>query len=141
MGIDTFGFFLHLGGGNQISLTYVDNLRRRHCCWRASCRGRELRAVFNVVDDELPTSRFFLKSYKREVRKFRSLYVPYFLFYGLCDLWERYSRNSQGQLPPVFNRRFCAFMWKPHRFANAQLKEKLGWEPKCPDAGSLATLF
>ncbi len=141
VGIDTFGFFLHLGGGNQIPLTYVDNCADAIVLAGLMPGPGVEGGFFNVVDDELPTSRFFLKSYKREVRKFRSLYVPYFLFYGLCDLWERYSRNSQGQLPPVFNRRFCAFMWKPHRFANAQLKEKLGWEPKVPMPEALRRYF
>jgi len=139
VGIDTFGFFLHLGGGNRIPLTYVDN------CADAIVLAGLLAGIdgeiFNVVDDELPTSRFFLQHYKKEVKNFWSLYVPYSLFYFFCCLWERYSRSSEGQLPPVFNRRFCAFMWKRHRFTNLRLKDKLGWKPEIPMKEALRRYF
>jgi hypothetical protein len=45
-------------------------------------------------------------------------------------LWEEYSRRSQGQLPPAFNRRRCAAEWKGNRFSNQKLREKLGWRPR-----------
>jgi nucleoside-diphosphate-sugar epimerase len=128
VGIDTFGFFLHVGGGNRLPLTYVDN------CADAIVLAGLVKGVeghiFNVMDDDLPTSRSFLRRYKREVRKFRSVAVPYPLFYLFCWLWQRYAKKSEGQLPPVFNRRFCAFHWKRHRFSNQKLKEKLGWKPE-----------
>jgi nucleoside-diphosphate-sugar epimerase len=139
VGIDTFGFFLHLGGGNLLPLTYVDNCADA-IVLAGLVKGMEGQ-VFNVVDDELPTSRFFLRSYKREVRNFRSFSVPYSLFYLFCFLWERYARSSQGQLPPVFNRRFCAFMWKRHRFSNQKLKENLGWKPEVPMTEALQRYY
>ena len=40
--------------------------------------------VFNVVDDDLPTSREFLKMYKRNTGHFKSIYIPYRIFYFLC---------------------------------------------------------
>jgi nucleoside-diphosphate-sugar epimerase len=139
VGIDTFGFFLHLGGSNRLPLTYVDN------CADAIVLAGLLAGVdgeiFNVVDDELPTSRFFLQHYKKEVKNFWSLYVPYSLFYFFCYLWERYSKRSEGQLPPVFNRRFCAFMWKRYRFTNMRLKDKLGWKPEIPMKEALRRYF
>jgi len=139
VGIDTFGFFLHLGGGNQLPLTYVDN------CADAIVLAGLVKGVegqiFNVVDDDLPTSRYFLRHYKQEVRNFRSIAVPYSLFYFFCYLWERYARTSQGQLPPVFNRRYCAFMWKRHRFSNQKLKEKLGWKPAIPMSDALQRYY
>jgi nucleoside-diphosphate-sugar epimerase len=139
VGIDTFGFFLHLGGGSQIPLTYVDN-----CADAIVLAGLQPGVegeFFNIVDDDLPTSRFFLRHFKQKVRRFRSLYVPYSVFYWFCCLWERYSRRSAGQLPPVFNRRYCAFMWKPHRFSNQRLKEKLGWLPAIPMPAALERYF
>ena len=86
--------------------------------------------VFNVVDDELLTSTQFLQAYKRQVKPFFSVRVPYPVAYGFCTLWEAYSRRSQGQLPPAFNRRRCAAEWKGNRFANQKLREKLGWRPR-----------
>jgi nucleoside-diphosphate-sugar epimerase len=128
VGIDTFGFFLHLGGSIRLPLTYVDN------CAEAIVLAGIVDGVdgevFNVVDDGTPTSREFLRMYKKRVRFFRSIYLPYPLFYGLCALWEKYSRWSGGQLPPAFNRRRCAAVWKGNRYPNEKLKRLLGWTPK-----------
>lgn len=132
VGIDTFGFFLHLGGGNRIPLTYVDN-----CAEAIMLAGLHRRAageVFNVVDDDLPTSRQFLRMFKQSAKSFRSVTIPYPVFYSLCWLWETYSRWSQGQLPPAFNRRRCAVYWKGNAYSNRKLKDLLGWKPSVPFA-------
>jgi len=128
VGIDTFGFFIHLGGSNRLPLTYVDNCAEA-IVLAGIVEGVE-GEVFNVVDDGMPTSREFLKMYKKRVRSFRSIFIPYSLFYGLCVLWEKYSRWSEGQLPPAFNRRRCAAEWKGNRYPNEKLKRLLGWKPK-----------
>lgn len=139
VGMDTFGFFMHLGGGNPLPLTYVDN------CAEAIVLAGLIPGVegeaFNVVDDNLPTSRAFLRQYKRTVRRFRSLPVPYWLAYRLCHFWERYAVTSKGQVPPVFNRRMCAFAWKGHRYANHKLKERLGWSCRVPMDEAQARYF
>lgn len=130
VGIDTFGFFMHLGGGGLLPLTYVDN-----CADAIVLAGLLEEAegeVFNVVDDDLPTSRAFLREYKRHVRRFASVPVPYPVTYGLCALWEWYAERSKGQLPPVFNRRECAFAWRGHRYSNRKLKDLLGWQCRVP---------
>ncbi len=127
IGIGTFGIFLHLGRGNRMPLSYVDN------CADAVARAGIIRGVdnevFNVVDDDLPTSREFLAMYKREVRRFRSLSVPYAVFYEFCRVWEYYSAWSKGQLPPTFNRKMCSNYWKGNRYSNAKMKELLKWRP------------
>jgi nucleoside-diphosphate-sugar epimerase len=130
VGIDTFGVFLHLGGRNRIPLTYVDN------CAEAIALAALLIGVdgevFNIVDDELPRSRDFLRDFKQHVRRFRSVWVPYPLFYLFCHLWEWYSVWSKGQLPPVFNRRRCAAYWKGNCYSNEKAKRMLGWAPRVP---------
>lgn len=130
IGIDTFGLFLHLGGRNQIPLTYVEN------CAEAIALAAVVLGVdgevFNIVDDDLPTSRDFLREYKRHVRNFRSLSVPYPVFYLFSYFWEWYSVWSKGQLPPVFNRRRCAAYWKGNRYSNEKAKRLLGWSPRVP---------
>ena len=98
VGIGTFGVFLHLGGSNAIPFTYVDNCADAIAL--VGLRSGTDGEVFNVVDDDLPSSRQFLRLYKRQVRGFRSIYVPHILSYALCYGWERYSAWSQGQLPP-----------------------------------------
>ena len=69
VGIGTFGLFLHLGGSNTIPFTYVDN------CAEAIALAGLVKGVdgeaFNVVDDDLPSSRQFLRLYKKNVQTFQ----------------------------------------------------------------------
>jgi len=130
VGIYTFGIFLHLGGSNRIPLTYVDN-----CAEAIVLAGLQPGVegqVFNIVDDDLPTSRQFLRMYKKHGRRFHSIYVPYRLFYMFCWLWEKYSEWSEGQLPRAFNRIRCAAYWKGNKYTNQKLKQLLGWKPIVP---------
>src|SRR5215469_10715315 len=110
VGITTFGPFLHLGGSNLIPLTYVDN-----CAAAIILAGLKPGIdgeVFNILDDDLPSSREFLRLYKKNVRRFKSYYVPHVVSYTFCWLWERYSAWSHQQLPPVFNRKRWYTYWK-----------------------------
>lgn len=125
IGIDTFGIFLHLGGGNRIPLTYVEN-----CADAIMLSGITPGVegeIFNIIDDDCPSSRSFLKMYKKRVGYFPSLYIPYWLFYWMCFAWEKYSAWSEGQLPPVFNRRKCETFWKRVRYSNDKIKSRLNW--------------
>ena len=66
VGRDLSGLFLHMGGRNLIPFTYVDN------CAEAIVLAGLVKGVdgevFNVVDDDLPTSRKFLRMYKQNVK-------------------------------------------------------------------------
>jgi len=128
VGIDTFGVFLHLGGSNIIPLTYVDNCAEAIVL--AGLKPGIDHEVLNVVDDDLPNSRAFLRMYKQGVRHFKSVYIPKFMSYILCYVWEKYSEWSQGQLPPVFNRMRWSNDWKGNTYSNKKLKKLLGWSPK-----------
>ena len=97
--------------------------------------------VFNVVDDDLPSSRQFLRQYKKNVRRFKSVYVPHVVSHALCYLWEKYSQWSKGQLPPAFNRRRWYAEWKKTRYSNEKLKVRLGWMPKVSTAEGLRRYF
>jgi nucleoside-diphosphate-sugar epimerase len=139
VGIDTFGIFLHLGGSNTIPFSYVDN-----CADAIALAGLKPGIegeVFNVVDDDLPSSRQFLRMYKRNVRSFKSLYMPHFMSFALCYLWERYAAWSEGQLPPAFNRRRWHSVWKKTRYSNDKLKSRLGWTPQVSTAEGLKRYF
>jgi nucleoside-diphosphate-sugar epimerase len=139
VGIGSFGIFLHLGGSNTLPLTFVDNCA--DAIVRAGLTQGVDGQVFNVVDDDLPSSRRFLRLYKRHVRRFPSIYVPHVLSYALCWLWETYSRWSQGQLPPVYNRKSWNAYWKKTRYSNEKLKAALGWTPAVPTAEGLRRYF
>jgi len=139
IGIDTFGVFLHLGGSNTIPFTYVDN-----CAEAIALIGLKEGVdgdAFNIVDDDLPSSRQFLRQYKNNVRSFTSFYVPHLLSYALCSLWEWYSDWSEQQLPPAFNRRRWHAYWKKTRYSNEKLKARVGWSPKVSMAEGLRRYF
>ena len=139
VGIGTFGFFLHLGGSNTIPFTYVDN------CAAAIVLAGLVKGVdgevFNIVDDDLPSSRRFLRQYKKNIRRFKSVYIPHLASHALCCLWEKYSQWSKGQLPLAFNRARWYSEWKKTRYTNKKLKTRLGWEPKVPTVEALHLYF
>ncbi|MFZ1130823.1 MAG: NAD(P)-dependent oxidoreductase [Terriglobales bacterium] len=139
VGIGTFGIFMHLGGFNSLPITYVDNCADA-IALAGLKRGVEGQA-FNVVDDDLPSSWKFLRAYKRNVRSFKSIYVPHWLSYTGCYLWERYSTWSEGQLDPVFNHRLWHRYWKRTRYSNRKLKTQLGWTPKVDMTEGLRRYF
>ncbi len=139
IGSGAFGIFLHLGGSNTIPFTYVDNCA--DAIVRAGVRPGVDGEVLNVVDDDLPTSREFLRLYKRHIRSFVSVPVPRLASYLLCSLWETYSARSGGQLPPVFNRRLWHAYWKGSRYSNEKVKRLLDWSPAVPTTEGLRRYF
>ena len=139
VGIDTFGIFMHLGGSNKIALTYVDN------CAEAIVLAGIMKGidgeVFNIVDDDLPTSRRFLSLYKRNVKRFKSIYIPHALSYLLCYLWEKYATVSDGQLPSIFSRSEWHAYWKKTQYSNEKIKSRLGWKMKVSTEEGLKRYF
>jgi nucleoside-diphosphate-sugar epimerase len=139
VGIDSFGLYLHFGGSNPIPLTYVDN-----CAEAVVLAGLTPGIdgeVFNIVDDGLPSSRRYLRLYKKNVKRFKSIYVPHAFSYLFCYAWEKYAKWSKGQLPPVFTRREWAATWKKTRYSNQKIKEMLGWTPRVPMEEGLRRFF
>jgi nucleoside-diphosphate-sugar epimerase len=133
-----FGCFMHLGGSGRLPLTFVDNCAEAIVLagLKAGLEGQ----VFNVVDDEPLTSRQFLRAYKRKVKPFFSIPVPYWVAWLSCGLWERYSKWSKGQLPPAFNRRRCKGDWGRNRYSNRKLRE-VGWKPRVPMDQAMAAFL
>ena len=139
VGIDTFGIFLHFGGSNPLPLSYVEN------CAEAIVLAGLIPGidgeVFNIVDDHLPNSREFLRLYKKNVQKFRSIYIPKPFGFLFCLIWEKFSKWSEGQIPPVYTPREWAAYWKKTFYTNKKLKEKTGWSPRVSTADGLRVFF
>ena len=70
--------------------TYVDNCAEAIVL--AGLRKGIEGEVINIVDDDLPKSREFLRLYKKQVRRFFSIPVPYRVFISstIC------GRNTQN---------------------------------------------
>ena len=139
IGLDTFGIFLHLGGSNPVPFTYVDN-----CAELIALAGLMPGVegeIFNAVDDDIPSSREFLRLYKKEVRRFPSLYLPHFASYLLCFLWEKMAHASGGQLPPIHNRKEWMACWKRTQYSNEKAKRMLKWSPRVSTTEGLQRYF
>jgi nucleoside-diphosphate-sugar epimerase len=139
VGIDSFGIYLHLGGPTRLPLTYVDNCADSIVL--AGLRPGIDGETFNIVDDDLPTSRKFLRLYKKHVRRFPSIYVPHAMSWAFCAMWEQYCKWSENQLPPAFTRREWAASWKKVSYPNDKAKRMLGWQPTVPTGEGLDRYF
>jgi 2-alkyl-3-oxoalkanoate reductase len=138
IGLNLPGIFLHLGGHNQLPITYVDN-----CAEALVVAGQRAGATgetYNVVDDDLPTSAAYLRRYQQEVRALRTVALPYPMLQALSWLCKRYYEYSQGQLPAFFTPYRSATSWGGNRFSNAKLKQ-LGWQPIVPTEEGLRRTF
>ena len=138
-GIDTFGFFMHVTGRFPIPLTYVDNCAQ--AIVQAGLAEGVDGEVFNVVDDDLPSSGRLLRLTKRNLGRFFSLRVPYPVCLGFSHAWENYAARSGNQLPPIFNRRMCAASYKGNTYSNEKLKRLVGWSPAVPMSEALERYF
>lgn len=139
VGIDTFGIFLHFGGTNPLPLTYVENCAEAIVLAGlvAGIEGE----VFNIVDDDLPTSREFLRYYKKKVKKFKSMVIPKPAGLLFCLFWHKLSTWSRGQVPSAFTYREWAAYWKKTFYSNKKIKEKLGWQPKVSTRDGLEKFY
>jgi nucleoside-diphosphate-sugar epimerase len=138
VGLRLPGLLLHVGGSSRLPLSYVDN-----CAEAIAVAGTSDAAVgqaFNVHDDELVSARQYLRLYKRNVKRVRSVYLPYPAALLLSHLAWWYHRHSHGQLPAVLTPYRAASMWKRVRFDNAKLKG-LGWAPLVTTAEGLRLSF
>ncbi len=129
VGLQLGGLFLHLGGNNLLPLSYVENCADAIItCARKAEPGV---SIYNVHDDDLPTSRAYLKEYKKRVKKLRSIRIPYPFLQLLSRGVEWYHHYSKGQLPAIFTPYKSANLWKGNRFDNSKLKST-GWQQRIP---------
>ncbi len=126
VGLSLFGVFAHLGGSNLLPLTYVENCAEAIVV--AALAPEASGQIYNVVDDELVTSRQYLALYKKKVKSMRSVRVPYWLLMWGSKMVEGYSKRSKGQLPAIFTPYKTKAMWGGNKFSNAKLKG-IGWRP------------
>ena len=139
VGVPLPGVFLHLGNGNPLPLTHVEN-----CAEAIVLAGRTpgiVGEVFNIHDDDLPTSREYLRYYKKKVRPIFSLWIPYPIFWGISYVYKKYVDYSQGQLPDVFTPYKTASVWKGNRFDNSKAKKTLNWKPSLSIRDGLERYF
>jgi len=126
VGIQVGPVFVHMGGSNLLPLSYVENCAEAIVV--AATHKDAAGQVYNVHDDEMPTAAQYLRAYKKDVKKLRSVWLPYFATRFLAGRLEGYHRRSQGQLPAIITRYKAAAAWGGNTFSNAKL-HGLGWRP------------
>ena len=102
VGINTFGFFVHLGGSNRLPLTFVDNCAEAIVL--AGLKPGIEGETFNIVDDDLPTSTQFLRAYKKRVEPLflppRSLFCRLRHLPALGKIFEMVREPAPSGLQP-----------------------------------------
>jgi nucleoside-diphosphate-sugar epimerase len=137
VGIKVGGLFFHLGRNILLPLSHIDN-----CAEAIVIAGRTPQAsgqAYNVVDDDLPTTKKYLKLYRREI-KLRSVTLPFFATRLLSASLERYNVFSRGQLPAVLTPYKSAALWKSFLFDNRKIKS-IGWRPVISTETGLRATF
>jgi nucleoside-diphosphate-sugar epimerase len=126
VGIGAFGRFASLGGNAPLPLTFVSNCAEAVVL--ALTKG-ENGAIFNAVDDAVPTCKEYLALYQQRVEKLKVITVPYRALHWASGMIERYHKKSKGQLPPLLTPYVVKSMFRPFSYTNSALKN-IGWVPK-----------
>ena len=138
VGLQVGPLFFHLGGRNVLPLSFVEN-----CAEAIVVAGTHPNAagkVFNIHDDDLPTASSYLRQYRKNVKKIKSIRLPYPLTKLLAHGLEIYHRRSQGQLPAVLTRYKVACAWSGNRFDNTRIRS-LGWQQTVPTKEAMQRTF
>jgi nucleoside-diphosphate-sugar epimerase len=138
VGLQIGPVFFNFGGSNLLPLSYVVN-----CAEAIVVAGLHADAagqVYNVHDDELPSASKYLREYKRQAKRIRSLRVPYFALRLGARMLAAYHRRSLGQLPDILSLYKVEAAWGGNRFSNAKLRS-LGWKQLVSTKDGLAESF
>jgi nucleoside-diphosphate-sugar epimerase len=132
------GVFVELGGKNLLPLSYVEN------CAEALAviaeRGRFTCDIYNVHDDELLSCDAYLDRFERDVRKVRTVRLPYGATRAIAQVLGALRTASRGRLPAPLSPYAVDTTWKKHRFSNARL-HAIGWSPRVSTDEGLRRTF
>lgn len=121
-----------IGGGASLPMTYVDNCADAivTCCESERAAGQ----TFNVVDDERPTQRRYLRELAARTQpRPRVVCLPWTLWRVAAwkaQLVNRMLLKNQAKVPGIFVPARLHARFKPMRYTNAKLKELTGWRPR-----------
>lgn len=135
--------WVRIGAWAPVPLTYVDN------CAEAIVRSTGCAAaagqVLNIVDDEMPTQRRYIKLLQRRLpTRPRIIPIPWFAARGIARLaWltNRLLLGGRAKVPSVLVPSRLHARYKPRRYSNARLKAVVGWMPRYGLAEALDRCF
>jgi nucleoside-diphosphate-sugar epimerase len=121
--------YLWMGGHHLLPLVHVSNCADAVCL--AGLRDTAVGETLNLVDDELPTQKAFMRLYRKCGGPIaRPVRIPDWAFALFVRMMERASRTTKGNVPPVLTRYNAANLWRPLRYSNRRAKDVLGWTPR-----------
>jgi 2-alkyl-3-oxoalkanoate reductase len=131
--------WVRTGGAARLPLTYVEN------CAEAVVLAAETSVahgqVFNVIDDEQPTQRQFVKLLKRESAPDAVIVpVPLTVMRAVAtsaDLTNRLLFKRRAKIPGLFIPARLEARCRPLSFANQKVKSFLAWSPRYPLAEAM----
>lgn len=129
LGLDLKGIvYLWMGGGHPLPLAHVVNCADAIAL--AALREAAAGQTLNIVDDDLPTQRQFMRLYRECCGPMPGArWIPDWGFGLFVRIMEWASRKTKGNVPPVLTRYRADNLWKPFRYSNRRAKEVLAWEP------------
>jgi len=123
--------YLMFGPFSRLPLSHVVNCA--DCLVAAVERPAAVGETFNVIDgDDIRVWRYVHEYAKRTGQRGCLVPLPYRFGFGLAHLALFVSRTlfgKKGQLPSLLMPRRFESQFKPIRFSNRKLKEKLQWIP------------
>ena len=123
--------YLMFGPFTRLPLTHVVNCA--NCLVAAIESAAAVGETFNVIDgDQIRVLRYVREYRRRSGRRGVLLPVPYQLGLGIAHLALFVSRmffGKKGRLPSLLMPRQFERQFKPIRFSNQKLKDKLSWSP------------
>jgi nucleoside-diphosphate-sugar epimerase len=128
----TNNLWLRIGGYATMPLTYAENCAEAIVL--AAQRSEAINQTINIVDDNLPTQRAYvkkLKKYKYPLPKM--IPVNWKLMRAIAWTFWKYNKvvlKGQARLPGIANPIILDARFKHFRFSNLRAKEILNWQPK-----------
>lgn len=128
----TNNLWLRIGAYATIPLTYVENCADAIIC--AAERDEAIGQTINIVDDNLPTQRAYVK--KLALRNYpmpKMIHVNWTLMRTIAWTMWIYNKKflkGQAKLPGIFNPVILDARFKHFHFSNARAKQILNWKPK-----------
>ena len=128
----TNNLWLRIGGYATMPLTYIENCAEAIVL--AAERSQAINQTINIVDDNLPTQRAYVKKLK-EFKYPLPKWIPinWKVMRGIAWTFWKYNKvalKGQARLPGIANPVILDARFKHFRFDNILAKEILNWKPK-----------
>jgi len=129
--------------GAIFRLTYVDNCA--DAIVKAINSPISSARIFNIVDDDLPSTWAFHKACRRAgAPAGRAIPVPWLIVSGLgriVRLLNRAAFRNRAKLPELLEFKRQQARWRPMRYSNKLAKTVLGWSPAIGFEEGIARTF